>query len=197
LSFQIDLALSQETGGIAGVDGLGRQGLHRHRAGAEDGAVADDYAGADEGAGGDPGPAADIDGFDHQLKIVVIDVVGAGAELGVLGNQGVGGQGDLGHAVAVHAGGEGSVFRHFEVARIPDADARIDLGRAGEARAEQRGQPAAPGEGRGRGPFAEEAPGQAPDQAFEAMAQGETGAAFHGIGFAIVENGHGGAEIRG
>ena len=163
--------LLQTSRWISHTDCRRRDICERDRARAQHRSLADRYARSDEGAGRNPGAHADDDRLGRQLEARIVDVVRSRAKDRVLRRDRVAPERDRRHRVAIDAGAETGVGVQGEMARIPDAHARIDARAASDASAErpQREQP--PGTQKRRRPRRRREPRNGPQCAIGAIAQ--------------------------
>ena len=136
-----------EFGRAAGPDLIGRDILENGGAGTHNGTVADGYAGGDESVGGDPHFVADGYGSLDEGKSAGGVVMGAGAEVGVLADDGVTADGDLAQAIEDGVVADDGAFADsevpgdFNVGGGTDADIGAD---GGTETAEDQASPGVP-----------------------------------------------------
>src|SRR5579883_133305 len=153
-------------------------------------AVANRDTGADKCFRSNPRPIPDHDRPCMQLKTGILDIVGAGANVRSLRGERIRRKADLGYRVDDHLWSDECVFVHFEIGRRPDAGARIDAGSRRDLGPEQAQEEPAPSMQRRRCPRCQDAPGHAPRDTINAVAQREARAAAPGVVRAGIENVH-------
>ena len=140
-----DDPLLQRLGGIAGIDRPRLQCPEGDAPRAEQGAFTDRHVRADEGFRRDPRLRLDHDRTAEKLEIGIADFVRASAQVPPpLGHQRIGADGDAIYDVTIYPPAQARKLSNLEIARIPDANARIDAGSPYDLGAEQHEQKPSP-----------------------------------------------------
>lgn len=167
-----DLPLTDEPGRVPADNGPGRNVLGDDGAGGNDAPFVKGDAGQDDGTGSDPDLILNDDGLGREFEDGAGDVVGGGAEEGVLRDDALGADANGVNSITVDVLPEPTVVAEFEFPRLPDATVGQDVAafaNLGTEAAKQEGAPT-PEEVAARGRTEEAEPDDVPQGAFDLAA---------------------------
>ena len=138
-------ARGDEFGGVAADDGPGFDVSDGYSAGGDDGTLADGDVWSDEGAGANPGVGIDLNRGREQGQRGVGVVVGAGTEVGFLGDHDAGAEGDGAQAVEADLVADDAQFADAEIPWVIGADGPVYPAVGADLRTEEAEEETAPG----------------------------------------------------